>query len=113
MVASQANKGVSAVLLIAIIIIAVVAGVVGFYAGQTAGYKAGYEAAKPAGPTLPDKIKIGSLMALSGFLGPMGGKIVKGVELAVDEINAHGGIAGRPVELIAVSYTHLTLPTKA
>ena len=100
MVASQANKGVSAVLLIAIIIIAVVAGVVGFYAGQTAGYKAGYEAAKPAGPTLPDKIKIGSLMCLSGFLGPMGEKIVKGVELAVDEINAHGGIAGRPVELI-------------
>lgn len=100
MASLQASKGVSAILLIAIIVIAVIVGVAGFYAGQSVGYSAGYTAAKPKGPTLPDEIKIGSLMCLSGFLGPMGVNIVKGVELAVDEINANGGIGGRPVKLI-------------
>ena len=72
----------------------------GYKAGYETGYKEGLKAGKPKGPTLPDKIKIGSLMCLSGFLGPMGQKIKLGVELAVKEINRKGGIAGRPVELI-------------
>ncbi len=72
----------------------------GYKAGYDEGYKAGLAAGKPKGPVLPEKIKIGSLMCLSGFLGPMGQKIKLGVELAVKEINRKGGIAGRPVELI-------------
>lgn len=39
-------------------------------------------------------------MALTGFLGPMGTEIVKGVQLAVTEANESGGIAGRQIELI-------------
>ncbi|MCP8319546.1 MAG: ABC transporter substrate-binding protein, partial [archaeon] len=77
----------------AIIIIALlIAGVAGYYVGQMT--------VAPTGPVLPDKIKIGALMALTGPLGPMGVEIVKGVELAVDEANAQGGVAGRQIELI-------------
>jgi len=99
-------KGIKtlAIWIVVILIVAAVAGVGGYYIGHSIGYdegyKKGYETAKPAGPVLPEKIKIGSLMALSGFLGPMGQKIKLGVELAVKEINEHGGINGRPVELI-------------
>lgn len=54
----------------------------------------------PKTPKLPEKIKIGSIMCLSGALAGMGDKISKGVKMAVDEINAAGGIDGRSVKLL-------------
>jgi ABC-type branched-subunit amino acid transport system substrate-binding protein len=45
-------------------------------------------------------IKIGSVMDLSGSLSSMGALISDGVKLAVQQINAAGGINGRQVELI-------------
>jgi branched-chain amino acid transport system substrate-binding protein len=48
-----------------------------------------------------DKIKIGHLTPLSGFLGTVGGYARLGVNLALEEVNAAGGIMGRQVDLIA------------
>ena len=48
-----------------------------------------------------DAIRFGHLTPRTGFLGPLGEYAVMGVTLAVEEINAGGGIMGRKVELIA------------
>lgn len=45
-------------------------------------------------------IKIGALMSLTGALGPYGPSIANGVQMAVDRINAAGGVLGRQLELV-------------
>ena len=45
-------------------------------------------------------IKIGALMSLTGALGPYGPPIANGAQLAVDQINAAGGILGQNLELV-------------
>ncbi|MCK4394606.1 ABC transporter substrate-binding protein, partial [Candidatus Bipolaricaulota bacterium] len=47
-----------------------------------------------------ETIKIGALMALTGMLGPYGPSIVNGAQMAVDEINAAGGVLGKQLELV-------------
>jgi len=47
-----------------------------------------------------DEIPVGALMALTGALGPYGPPIANGAQLAVDQINAAGGVLGRPLELL-------------
>jgi ABC-type branched-subunit amino acid transport system substrate-binding protein len=47
-----------------------------------------------------EKIKIGALMALTGGLGPYGPPIANGAQLAVDQINAAGGVLGKQLELV-------------
>ncbi len=62
----------------------------------------------------PDAVRLGHLTPLTGFLGSLGEYAVMGVRLAVDEINAAGGISGRKVELIAEdSVNPQTASTKA
>jgi branched-chain amino acid transport system substrate-binding protein len=114
---SGKSKAVStSIALIAIVVVAIIAGAVGYYAGQAAAqeaYRRGYNEGRQAGltegrqqalqevsPVLPREIKIGCIMSLTGLLGPMGTNIVKGVQLAVDEVNSRGGIAGRRIVLI-------------
>ncbi len=59
-------------------------------------------------------IRIGHLTPLTGFLGPLGEYAVMGVNLAVDEINASGGVMGRKIDLIAEdSVNPQTASTKA
>ena len=59
-------------------------------------------------------IRIGHLTPRTGFLGPLGEYAVMGVTLAVDEINAAGGVMGRKLELIAEdSVNPQTASTKA
>jgi len=59
-------------------------------------------------------IRIGHLTPLTGFLGPLGEYAVMGVKLAVDEVNAAGGVMGRKIELIAEdSVNPQTASTKA
>src|SRR5260221_8533675 len=59
-------------------------------------------------------IRIGHLTPLTGFLGPLGEYAVMGVKLAVEEINASGGVMGRKIELIAEdSVNPQTASTKA
>src|ERR671934_1072566 len=47
-----------------------------------------------------DTIRIGHLTPLTGFLGPLGEYAVMGVKLAMEEINASGGVMGRKIELV-------------
>jgi branched-chain amino acid transport system substrate-binding protein len=54
------------------------------------------EAPEPSG----DAIKFGFLNGLSGDYSPWGQPSLVGAEVAIDEINAEGGVLGRPVELV-------------
>lgn len=47
-----------------------------------------------------DPIKIGLVAALSGQSAKSGEAITRGLTIAIDEINADGGVLGRPLELI-------------
>ena len=47
-----------------------------------------------------ETIKIGALMTLTGALGPYGPSIANGAQMAVDYINAAGGVLGKQLELI-------------
>lgn len=59
-------------------------------------------------------IRIGHLTPRTGFLGPMGEYAVLGVTLAVEEINAAGGVLGRKLELLTEdSVNPQTASTKA
>jgi len=50
--------------------------------------------------TAAETIKIGALMSLTGALGPYGPSIVNGAQMAVDQINAAGGVLGKQLELV-------------
>jgi len=61
-----------------------------------------------------DAITFGHLTPLTGFLGPLGAYGQMGVQLAVEEINAAGGVNGRKVNLIMEdSVNPATASTKA
>ena len=47
-----------------------------------------------------DPIKVGVVTPLSGTYAPIGKQVRWGAELAVKEINAAGGVNGRPFELL-------------
>lgn len=55
---------------------------------------------EPADEPTGEPIVIGHLMAQTGVFGPYGIRTAQGSALAVEEINAAGGILGRPVEII-------------
>lgn len=52
-------------------------------------------AAAPAG----DTIKVGALMPMTGDLQAFGETSLNGIQLAIDEINAAGGVLGQPIEI--------------
>jgi len=61
-----------------------------------------------------DVIRIGHLTPRTGFLGPLGEYAVMAIDLAVEEINATGGMMGRKVELLKEdSVNPQTASTKA
>lgn len=47
-----------------------------------------------------EPIRIGTLLSVSGPLANLGDKMKKGMQLAIDQLNAEGGIDGRPIEWI-------------
>ena len=53
-----------------------------------------------AGPAHAQPIKIAFLSSLSGPFTPWGINVRDGMKLAVAEINAAGGVGGRPLELV-------------
>jgi len=55
----------------------------------------------PAGASAEGPIKIGFPIPLSGPTATYGAPILKGAELAVEEINAQGGVLGRKLELLS------------
>lgn len=48
-----------------------------------------------------EKIRIGHLTPLTGFLGALGEYAQQGIRMAAEEINASGGVLGRQIELIS------------
>ena len=48
-----------------------------------------------------EKIKIGHLTPLTGFLGALGEYAVMGIKMATDEINAAGGVLGRQLDVMS------------
>jgi branched-chain amino acid transport system substrate-binding protein len=54
----------------------------------------------PAGLAAQDPIKIGEFASLTGKEATYGQTVHKGTVLAIEEINAGGGLLGRPLELI-------------
>jgi branched-chain amino acid transport system substrate-binding protein len=50
-----------------------------------------------------DTIKIGALFETSGFLAMLGNQGLEGATLAVEQINAAGGVLGKKIELINVN----------
>ena len=48
-----------------------------------------------------EKIKIGHLTPLTGFLGALGEYAVQGVKMAAEEINAGGGVMGRQLDVMS------------
>ena len=69
--------------------------------------KEGSPTAKPTGaaspaasPTAGGPLKIGMLFDYTGSLGEFGPNMETGAQLAVKEINAAGGVLGKPVQLI-------------
>lgn len=53
-----------------------------------------------SGDTTSDVVRLGVAAPLEGYIGA---RTLRGAELARDEVNANGGISGRPLELAAVS----------
>lgn len=61
-----------------------------------------------------DKIKIGHLTPLTGFLGALGAYAQLGMKMAVDEINKAGGVMGRQLDVMSEdSVNPATAATKA
>jgi branched-chain amino acid transport system substrate-binding protein len=48
-----------------------------------------------------EKIKIGHLTPLTGFLGALGDYAVQGIRMAAEEINAAGGVMGRQLDVMS------------
>ncbi len=57
-------------------------------------------AAAPAAAPAGDPVKIGFFMSLTGRDASFGEAALRGARLAIDDLNAAGGILGRPVELV-------------
>lgn len=54
----------------------------------------------PAASQAQDPIRVAALYALTGGLSSLDGPSLKGAELHVEQINAGGGLLGRPLELV-------------
>jgi ABC-type branched-subunit amino acid transport system substrate-binding protein len=62
----------------------------------------GDEAAKEEVQAQParDRLVIGSLRAETGSLAPLGPPVIQGTDLAIEDVNAAGGVLGQQVELL-------------
>ncbi len=67
-------------------------------AGLTAAATLGFPAIVKA---QADAIKIGHLTPMTGFLGALGSYAVLGIKMAEEEINAAGGVMGRPIQVMS------------
>jgi branched-chain amino acid transport system substrate-binding protein len=56
--------------------------------------------ARPAAAQAPAELRLGALFPLSGPLAPIGDEAFRGVELAIEERNAAGGVLGRALRLV-------------
>src|SRR5262245_26021442 len=54
----------------------------------------------PALAQAADPIKVGFSMALTGAVAPNGKVVLAALEIWRDDVNAKGGLLGRPIELV-------------
>jgi branched-chain amino acid transport system substrate-binding protein len=54
----------------------------------------------PSAANAADPIKIGMTMALTGGVAPIGKQVLAGLQIWRDDINAKGGLLGRPVQFV-------------
>src|ERR1700676_5773067 len=47
-----------------------------------------------------DPIRVGMSMALTGGVAPIGKQVLTALQIWRDDVNANGGLLGRPVELV-------------
>jgi branched-chain amino acid transport system substrate-binding protein len=59
------------------------------------------------GTSPPDHVRLGVAAPLSGPRAVIGEELVRGAELAVDDLNARGGLLGRDVELVVTDAADL------
>ncbi|MGH1354620.1 MAG: ABC transporter substrate-binding protein [Thalassovita sp.] len=52
------------------------------------------------GPVMAEALKIGALLPLTGPASPVGIQQQQGVQFAIDQFNANGGLHGDPVEIV-------------
>ena len=76
------------------------------------GLSAGLLAAMPTAKA-QDTIKVGILHSLSGTMAISETTLKDTMLFLIDEQNKKGGLLGKKLEPVAVSYTHLTLPTNS
>ncbi|HIZ77505.1 MAG TPA: ABC transporter substrate-binding protein [Firmicutes bacterium] len=70
--------------------------------GLLAGCGNNEESTTDEGASSGDTVKIGLNYELSGATATYGEDSVKGIELAIEEINANGGIDGKTIELVKI-----------
>ncbi len=68
---------------------------------RTAGAAGAAVVGLPAWAQGQDRIRIGHLTPLTGFLGALGEYAVMGMKMATEEVNAAGGLLGRPVDVMS------------
>lgn len=75
--------------------------------GKSRAFAAGFATLLAAGTLAPagsaqasDPIRIGTSLALTGGVAPIGKQVLAGLQIWRDDINAKGGLLGRPVELV-------------
>ena len=51
-------------------------------------------------PPMPEPVRIGVILPMSGEFAPYGKKLFAGIKLKADEINTEGGIDCRSIELV-------------
>jgi branched-chain amino acid transport system substrate-binding protein len=68
-------------------------------AGEAPATTAGEGPATTGGTPTGEPVTIGVLTSVTGNFAPWGVQVRDGMQLAVDDINAAGGVAGRPLEL--------------
>lgn len=56
--------------------------------------------AAPGANAVGDEIIIGATLCLTGIQSPLDEPILRGAQLAIDEINAAGGVLGKPLKLV-------------
>jgi branched-chain amino acid transport system substrate-binding protein len=54
----------------------------------------------PSKADAADPVKIGMTMALTGGVAPIGKQVLAGLQIWRDDVNAKGGLLGRPVQLV-------------
>ncbi|MGB8551171.1 MAG: amino acid ABC transporter substrate-binding protein [Xanthobacteraceae bacterium] len=54
----------------------------------------------PGAVTAADPIRVGMSMALTGGVAPIGKQVITALQIWRDDVNAKGGLLGRPIELV-------------